>query len=214
MKKIIIVGGGGHARVIIDILLKIPDVEIIGITEVRKELHGTFLLDIPVRGDDSILPQLLKKEDTSAIIGVGSIGDTALRAKLFEEVKAMGFTFINVIHPYSCINSRVVLGEGNVIMAGAIINPDVVIGNNTIINTGVIIEHDCIIEDNTHISLGVKLGGGIKIGKNSHIGIGATIIQGINVGKNVIVGAGSVVIRDIPDNTTVVGVPAKIIKRR
>lgn len=213
MKKVVIIGGGGHARNLIDILSKTSGLQLVGITDIRKDMEETFEGDIPVLGTDLILPELIKKGVHYTIIGVGSVGNPQKRIELFKHAQSIGFKFINAIHSWTWISSKVTLGVGNAIMPGVVINPNVIIGNNTIINTGVIIEHDCRIEDNIHIGPGAKIGGGVMIRKDTHVGIGSTIIQGINIGENVIIGAGSVVIKDVPDNITVVGVPAKILRR-
>ncbi|MDI6703310.1 MAG: acetyltransferase [bacterium] len=213
MKKVVGVGAGGHAKVLIDILKKEDTYEIVGITDVKQELFGSEIFGIPIIGSDEELPRLFESGVGYAFIGVGSVRDPSLRTYLFRKTLQIGFRMINIVHKSAIISDEVVLGCGISIMAGAIINIGVKIGDNVIINTGAIIEHDCVIEDNVHISPGVKIGGGVRIGKDTHIGIGATIIQNKTIGEDVVVGAGSVVIRNVPDRVTVVGSPAKILKK-
>lgn len=211
-KNLVIIGGGGHAKVLIDILKKIDKYEIIGITDSNKITDS--LTGIPVIGSDEILPSLRNQGVECAFIGIGSVEDNSLRAGLFSKVISLGFEMINIIHPSAIIADSVEFGSGVAVMAGAIINPGAVIGNNVIINSGAIIEHDCVIGDNVHICPGVNCAGGVNIGELSHIGIGTTLKQCINIGKNVTVGAGSVVIKNIDDNFIVAGVPARILSKK
>lgn len=214
VRKIIGIGAGGHAKVLIDILKQEGIWELVGLTDIRQELHGQKILGIPVIGNDAVLPALLLKEGIRyAFIGVGSIGDTRPRARLFEKVKALGYEMPNIVHRSAVVADSVAMGEGVCVFAGALINPDVIIGNNVTIYTGTVIEHDCVIGDHVQLSPGVRVAGGVKVGKGSFIGVGASVIQNIAIGSNAIIGAGSVVIRDVPDNVVVVGVPARILKR-
>ncbi|QEK11318.1 acetyltransferase [Crassaminicella thermophila] len=210
MDKVILVGAGGHCKVVIDILRN--DYEIVGLTDIDKTKHDKKFYGINVLGDDTLLKDLYKKGIKKALVTLGSVGDNLYREKLFNYVRHIGFDFINAISSRSIIADSVKLGIGNMIMEGTIINADTKIENNVIINTGTIIEHDCYIEKHVHISTGARLAGGVKVGEGSFIGIGSTVIQGVNIGKNVTIGAGTVIIQDIPDNVVVVGVPGKIIK--
>jgi len=212
-KKLVIVGGGGHAKVLLDILLKVKEYEVIGITDKSGKLQHGAILGVPYIGDDDLLPSLCKQGVEYAFVGLGSSGDNFPRARLYYKIKQLGFRLINIIHPQTIIADSVSIGEGNAIMAGAIINPGVTIGNNVIINTGAIVEHDCIIRDHVHICPGASCAGALEIGEYSHIGIGVAVKQCLKIGKNVTVGVGSVVIKDIPDNVVVAGVPVKVIGR-
>lgn len=210
-EKIILVGGGGHCKVVASIIIENNKYEIIGISDLKTEI-GKEILGIKINYTDEQLEKLYKNGIKNAFVTVGSVGNPELRIKLFNKIKNIGFNIPIIVSRNAIISTNVVIGEGTVIMPGVIINPGVKIGKNCIINTGAIIEHDCIIEDNVHIAPGVTLSGGIKIGKNSHIGTGASIIQNVNIGENVIVGAGSVVIKNVMDNIKIYGVPAKIKK--
>lgn len=212
MKKIVLVGGGGHSKVIIDIIKSTNEYEIIGITERDTTLKR--VLDIPILGDDSILKELFKKGVEYAFIGVGIGEENNLRIKLFNKIKRIGYKFPVLTHKQAIVSPFAKIGKGTCVMAGTIINPNAKIGNNSVINTGAIIEHDCIIRDNTFISPGAILAGNVIINNNSIIGIGSKIIEGIVIGNNVTIGAGAVVINDIPDNCIAVGVPAKVIKEK
>ncbi|WGS66032.1 acetyltransferase [Marinitoga aeolica] len=208
-EKIILVGGGGHCKVVSSIILENNDYEIVGISDIENEL-GKEINGIKIKYTDDQLEELYNKGIKNAIITVGSVGNSTLRIKLFNKIKSIGFYIPVIISKNAIIAKDVEIDEGTVIMPGVIINPGVKIGKNCIINTGAIIDHDCIIKDNAHIAPGVTLSGGVKVGENTHIGTGSSIIQYINIGKNSIIGAGSVVVSDIPENVKAFGVPAKI----
>ena len=208
MCKIVIIGGGGHARVIIDTLKMSGEYEIVGILDPQLET-GTNISEVNVLGDDNLLEELFKKGVNNACIAVGSIKDNIKRKILYERVKQTGFSIPSLTHPQSIMSTNVKISEGVQIMAGAILQAGSLIGENTIVNTGSIIEHDCYIGRHVHICPGVVISGGCEIHEGAFIGAGATVIQGIKIGKNVLVGAGSVVIRDVPNDSKVMGVPAK-----
>ncbi|MGL5056525.1 MAG: acetyltransferase [Fusobacteriaceae bacterium] len=209
MKKVIIIGAGGHAKVVIDIILQRQkrlndNVEIIGILDDSfSETEEKRLFEIPVIGKlDKIL------ELSKDIFYIIAIGNNKIRKKLAEKYSSINY--ITTIHPSSIIAEKVEIDLGTVVMAGAIVNSYTKIGKHCIINTGSIVEHDNILSDYVHISPNATLCGGVKIGEETWIGAGATVIQGLEISKNVIVGAGSVVIGNIEKkNITVIGVPAK-----
>jgi len=209
MKKIVLIGAGGHCKVIIDIIRSMGEYEIVGITDNGSD---EALLNIPVIGDDNILEQLFREGVKYAFVCVGGLGNMELRTNIYNMLQEVGFQLPILIHKSAIISSYANIGEGTCVMPGAIINPDSTIGRNCIINTGSIIEHDCIIGDNTHISPKVVIAGKVIVGCNTHIGMGSSIIQGKNIGNNVTIGAGAVVVSNIEDNLVAVGVPAKVIR--
>jgi len=206
--QVIGIGAGGHAKVLLDILRLMNEYRVVGLLD--PGCVGTSVGDVPVLGGDELLPRLHAEGTVAAFIGVGGVGDNALRSKLFEKVQAAGFTFINVIHPAAILAQGVQLGQGVAIMAGVIVNPDTRIGDNVIINTGAIVEHDCEIAGHAHISPGAVLCGGVRVGIGAHIGAGATVRQYVTVGERALVGAGAVVVKDVPPGVVVLGVPARI----
>jgi sugar O-acyltransferase (sialic acid O-acetyltransferase NeuD family) len=211
MIKVVGVGAGGHAKVIVDILQRRGGYEIVGLFEKDSLLWGTKILGVPVIGGDDLLPNYLE-EVPNAFFGIGSISSSAHRKRVFEKVVALGFTLITAIHPNATISNAAVVGDGSVVMAGAVIAPGAKLGKNVIVNTGAVIDHDCEIGDHVHIAPGATLSGAVQVGNGSHVGVGATVIQGVQIGCDAIVGAGAVVIADVPDGVCVVGVPARNIK--
>lgn len=212
MDKIVLVGSGGHCKVIIDIINSTNQYEIIGITDVNVSIKTIY--DIPIIGDDSLLYDLYSKRGIkNAFICIGALGNLQIRQNLYKMLKKIGYNLPVLAHNSSIISKYANIEEGTAVMPGAIINPGVFVNRNCIINTAAVVEHDCIIGENTHISPNVSIAGGVNLGNNCHIGIGSSIIQNITIGDNVVIGAGSVVINDIENNSTAVGIPARVIKK-
>jgi UDP-perosamine 4-acetyltransferase len=208
IRPVIVVGAGGHAKVVIDTLLSASSVEIIGVTDSNSEKMGTSILGVPVIGTDEVILQY-KPEQIFLVNGIGSVGLPIARTKIFDRFKKLGYSFTTVIHPAAIVALEVVVSEGVQIMAGAIIQPGCRIGSNTIINTGAAVDHDCVIGCHVHVAPRVTISGGVQTGDGVHIGTGAVIIQGVQIGGNSVVGAGAVVINHVAEHTTVIGVPAR-----
>lgn len=208
-KPVIIIGAGDHAKVLLDILLE-QDVTVIGLTD-KSISKGTCIYGVPVIGDDSEILKY-KTDEIELVNGIGSVGNTSIRQKVFSSLKEKGYFFRSVIHEASIVSKRAKLGEGVQLLAGTIVNTEAEIGDNTIINTKTSIDHGCVIGKHCHIAPGCSFSGCVKVGDCTHIGTGTSSIQGINIGKNVLIGAGSVVINDISDNEKAFGVPARVRK--
>lgn len=209
MKPLVIIGAGGHARVLLDIAL-ICDYEILGFTLPEKsEVRDCF--GYPVIGtDDEVLKSSSK--DFLLVNALGSIGSLERRYEVFRRFHQKGFCFATLIHPSATVAHGVNLGEGVQIMAGSVIQPGCSIGVDSIVNTGCLIDHDCRIGNHVHLAPGVTISGSVGVGDCTHVGTAASVIQGVNIGEWSLVGAGSLVLRDINDRQMVVGVPAKVTK--
>ncbi len=208
---VIIIGAGGHAKVLINALL-LSSLEIIGLTDSNPEKHGTFLMDVPIIGDDGEIMRY-PADSVRLVNGIGSVNIVLKRRQAYMRFKEQGYCFAEVVHPSAVVASDVVLSEGSQIMAGAVIQPGSSIGVGAIINTGASVDHDCRIGDHAHIAPGVTISGEVEVGENSHIGSGTVIIQGVKIGRECLVAAGSVVVRDVPNGAAVLGVPARERKR-
>lgn len=208
MNKIILVGGGGHAKVLINLLKLLGKYNIAGILDPKLE-RGTTVSGVSVLGNDGLFPDIYQQGVRNACIAIGSLRDNSRRKTLYEKLRETGFSVPPLIHPQTIISRDSQISEGVQIMAGAIIQAGSVIGQNAIINTGTVIDHDCVVGENTHICPGAVISGGVAISDNTFVGAGATIIQGVKIGRNSIVAAGAVVIDDVPDNSKVMGVPAR-----
>jgi len=165
---------------------------------------------MPVYDQDAILKKYSPK-DIFLVNGLGSIAIPILRKKQFEQLKQAGYFFYSVVHPFAYHSKDVVIDEGAQILARSTVLTGTKIGCNTIINTSASVDHDCEIGNHVHIAPGVVLSGHVKIGDTCHIGVGANIIQGIQIGSNSLIAAGAVVISNLPKNSRVAGVPAKVI---
>ncbi|MBU0675963.1 MAG: acetyltransferase [Proteobacteria bacterium] len=210
-QSVIIIGGGGHAKVLID-ALRLSGVDILGITDADSTKHAHRIGGVRVLGDDSIISQYGSSE-VLLVNGIGSINLPLRRADLFERYKALGYCFTSVIHPSAIIATDVSLGEGVQVMAGAVIQPGCSIGGNCLINTGTTIDHDCWIGDHTHLSPGVTLCGNVTMKGRSFVGAGAIVIQGKNIGSAGLVAAGALVLEDVLDGAVVMGVPANEVEK-
>ncbi len=210
-KKIILIGSGGHSKVVMETIICSKNFDIVGIVDPQKA-KGEKILGISIIGRDSDLQSYFKRGIKNCFITVGSVGNPKARIRLYDLALRIGFSFPNIIHPSAIVSKFVSLGEGNYIAPGVIINADAQIGNNCIINTQAVIEHDCIVGDFVHIAPGAKIGGGVNIGKFSHIGIGSCVLQCLHIGSNTIIGAGSVVLKDVVDNVVAYGNPCKMVR--
>ena len=191
-KKIVLIGGGGHCKVIIDAIEGCGEFNIYGIVDSSLP-KGTPVLNIEVLGKDDILPELFKKGISHAFISVGSIGNCEIRKKIYKNLKAIGFKLPVIIHPKAVISKYAELGEGTFVAAGAVINAGTKIGKNVIINTSSSVDHDCEIGDFVHIAPGATLSGGVKVGDNTHIGVGASIVQCLTLKENSFIKAGALI---------------------
>ena len=201
MKKLIILGAGGHGRVIADIAEKNGYGDIAFLDDSTEAYKCG---DYPVVG----LCRDFYKYDCDFIVG---IGNSKVRMTLQEQLLDAGKSVAVLIHPSAVIGKGVNIGCGSVVMAGAVINPGAVIGRGCIINTCSSVDHDCAVEDFAHISVGAHLAGSVHVGKGTFIGIGAVVVNNIDIADNCIVGAGAAVIRNIDKKGTYAGVPAKKI---
>ena len=211
-KQVVIIGAGGHAKVIADIILKSGD-KVYGFLDDKLE-KDTIIAnnkELKVIGDLTArfsLPVTHKDENLEFII---AIGDNEKRKQIAEE-KNPNIKYYTAIHPTANIGINVEIGEGTVIMANACINSSAQIGKHCIVNTGVIIEHDNKIDDYVHVSPNATLCCTVKIGELTHIGAGVTVKNNINIIDSCTIGAGAVVVKNIENAGTYIGVPAKLMK--
>jgi len=204
-EPVVIVGSGGHAKVVIELIRAEGRYQVKGCTGLGES--GFVLGDVPILGTDSVLPAMLANGAKKAFV---AIGDNHLRLRLLAQVLEMGFELINAVSPNAVVSPSATLGRGIAIMAGAIINASAEIGDGAIINTNAGVDHDCRIGRGAHIGPGSTLAGNVEIGCESFLGARTCVIPGVRIGSRAIVGAGSVVVRDVPDDVTAMGVPARI----
>lgn len=194
MNPLIILGAGGHARVLLS-LIQAAGLNVLGVCAPELVEQGIdSWRGVPVLNltDDNLAA--FPPEDVALVNGVGN---QAGRQALFEKFKAQGYYFPVLTHPHTCIDPTVKLGEGTQVMAGAVIQVDTCIGNNVIINTQASVDHDCIIEDHVHIAPGAVLCGHVHVKKGAFIASGASVVIGIQIGAYAIAGAGVSIVRDV-----------------
>lgn len=170
----------------------------------RGEVDG-----VPVRGGDEILPHLLVEGVDAAVVGVGAVGDTALRRRLHDRAKGLGFEVPPIVHPRASVAATARLEAGCMVASGAVIGPGARLGEGALINSNAVVDHDCDVGAFAHIAPGAALSGGVVVGAGAHVGTGAAVVQHITIGDDAVIGAGAAVVTDIPAGAVAVGVPAR-----
>ena len=210
-QQLVIIGAGGHAKVIIELFEQMDEFQIVGCTS--HVAISSDVLGYPVLGSDEILPELFRDGVKLAFCAVGHNGR---RQELCQRCLKIGFALPNAISFYAAVSPRASLGDGIAIMAQAAVNVDARIDRGAIINTGAGVDHDCRVGSFVHVGPGARVCGSVEVGEGTFLGAGSTVIDKISIGRWATVGAGSVVVKPVPDRTTVVGVPARTmtIKKR
>jgi sugar O-acyltransferase (sialic acid O-acetyltransferase NeuD family) len=200
---ILIYGGGGHAKAIMDMVKQIGEYTIAGILDDDKHLTGTQVLGIPVLGTQAILPALAGQGVKLAANGVGGILDIGIRVKIFELLKGAGFTFPALIHPGATVEPSAKVGDGVQVFANAYVGSEAVLHPKCMVNTNAVISHDCEIGMYTHIAPGALLAGHVHVGARTLVGMGVTTAIGVKIGSGVRIGNGAIVLADVPDKTII-----------
>ena len=200
-KCVMIIGGGGHAKVVIDCIRSAGD-KPIGILD-DKLPEGASVLDVPVLG------KIARWQEFAQNAFIIAIGNNEVRAKIAEQLPVQWYC---AVHPRAVVSAYAALGRGTVVMPGAVINAGACVGDHCIVNTCAVVEHDCVLENYVHISPNAALGGTVTVGKKSHIGIGVSVRNNIAICDASMIGAGAVVVKNITEPGTYIGVPAKKIR--
>lgn len=211
----IILGGGGHAWVVAEILLSQQDVTLFGVLDSNPSRKGQDISGVAILGgDDQLEPLTQQGKINSFVMGLGGAANNAPRRKLFERALTLGLQPLRVAHPTAVLSPSAVVRRGVQTLALSVVGPHAIIGDNVIVNTGAIVEHDCRIGHHVHVATGARLASTVTVGDLAHIGVGASIRQGITIGEGAIVGAGAVVVKNVAAGETVVGSPARPIDKR
>lgn len=205
MDKIIIIGCGGHAKSIVDIIEREGKYEIAGFVDKYADKDYTYK-GYNILGTDDELEIIYTKGVINAAVGIGYLGKGDIRKNIYHKLKSIGYSLPTVIDPSAVLASNVELNEGVVVGKCVIINADAKIGTLAIINSGAIIEHECIVEEYSHIAVGAVLCGNVKIGESTFVGAAATVIQGVEIGKKCIIGANSIVLSNVDNESKVYGI--------
>ena len=202
MKDLIIIGAGGHGRVIADIAQKLGVYNTIAFLD---DGAAKASMGLPIIGKTADIEKYVKATDVFV-----AIGNSTVRGEFIERLLAMGANIPTLIHPSAVIGACVEIGSGTAVMAGAVINPCSKLGKGVILNTCSSIDHDCIIGDYCHIAVGVHVAGTVTLGEKVWLGAGATIKNNVSICADCVIGAGAVVVKDITESGTYIGVPAKM----
>lgn len=208
MTDLIIWGASGHAMVVADAAQLTGRYRVVGFID--DATKPSPLAGVPFLGGRE---HLAKQRERGVRHLIVAIGDWTIRLRLAEVAKSAGFELATVIHPHATIARDVNIGEGSVVMAGAVVNPGSQLGTNVIINTCASVDHQCVLHDGVQVAPGARLAGNVTVERGAFIGLGACVKEKLRIGAGAIVGAGAVVLRDVPAQTVVYGVPAKIARK-
>jgi len=214
IKKVVIIGAGGFAREVLDVCDACnqdePTYEVLGfIVDKQYGTPGTLINEIPILGDFSWL-----EKHANQVVGTCAVGAPHHRYQLIRRAHETGCNFFTLIHPKAFLTRWVSIGVGTIITAGCILTNQIRIGNHVHINLDSTIGHDAFLEDFVTISPGVHISGNVVLKTGCYVGTGANVVEKLNLGEWSIIGAGSTIVRDVPPNSTVVGVPGKVIKTK
>ena len=207
VRKIIMIGAGGHAKVLLSLLRESGGRVDTVVTPDFIQPNSPFF-DLPKLNSDADAVEKLDPDGCILVNGIGPMPHLTRRRDVFEKFVSRGFIFKTIVSTNAKIAHNVVLYQGAQVMNGVVLQPDVVIGANTLINTGSIVDHDCDIGAHNHIAPGAVLCGGVKTGVNVFVCSGSVVTEQIQVGQSAVVGAGASIVRDVPPSVTVM--PAKI----
>ena len=210
MQSVVIIGAGGHGRVVLDILRAQGRFQPVGFVDADTRLAGTKVGGVTVLGPANLLPKLRQQQRVGHAIV--AIGDNRTRQRYLAELEAEGFELVSAIHPTAFVSPTATLGRNVVVGPQAAVITEARLGDAVIINTGSIVEHECELAEGVHVAPGACLAGRVRVGAFAFIGIGAQVIQCLAVGEGATVGAVAVVLADVPDGATAVGVPARVVK--
>jgi sugar O-acyltransferase (sialic acid O-acetyltransferase NeuD family) len=211
MTSVVLIGGGGHAKVVAAIVNKTRQYRIVGYT---APIAGSAPFGLPYLGDDDVLADLMASKGViGAVIGIGIIKVGDKRAALHQWLIIQGLSLPSIVSPMAVVNEDVMIGDGTVVMDGVVINPGTRIGECSIVNTNATVEHDCTVGAYSHIAPGAVLCGGVSVGDQSIIGARACVLPGIRITEHCLVGAGATVTHDLTEPGVYVGSPARRIIR-
>lgn len=208
--RVLILGAGGHGRVVLDILLQAGKYDPVGFLDNNEDVHGRRVDGLPVMGGIESLSQIAPRWGIRG--AVIAIGDNGVRRGFARQVEQSGVELIEAIHPSAAVARSATIGRNVVIAAGVVVCAHCHVGHSAILNTGCVVDHQSIVGEGSHVCPGVRVGARVMIEPGAFLGIGSTVIPSVKIGCEAVVGAGAVVIEDVAPMSTVVGVPARPIR--
>lgn len=204
MNKLVIIGAGGHGKVVADIACRLGYRDIVFLDDSsREEACGEF----PVVGTCA---HAACYADADFVVAIGS---GAVRRALHSRLEALGCRLVTLVHPAATVAGHVTLGPGTVVMAGAVINPYAQIGEGCIVNTCASVDHDCVIGSFSHVAVGAHIAGAVTLGENTWVGAGAVIRNHVQIAGDSVIGVGAAVVKNITEPGTYIGVPAEKMEK-
>lgn len=211
IRDLIVIGGGEHARVIIDAALTRPDLwRVLGFMDMKECAETSERFGLRRLGSDSDVAAITREHpDAFFVVGIGAVGTSALRIRIVDNYSAAGVRWATVIHRDATVAATATVGEGTVVFARAAVNTGAAIGKHCVVNTGAIVEHDVVLGDFAQAGPGAAIGGGAAIGEGAYLGLGSRVRDHIRVGRSALVAMGAAVVENVPDSVHVMGVPAR-----
>lgn len=205
--KSLIIGAGGHARVVYEILSTDHNVEVEAFVDNTPRGSNEEIMGVPVVGPHSEVGEYVDDGVEGVIVAVG---DNEIRSGHFETFTSRGLTPVNAVHDNAHVSPHATVGDGVVVQSSAEVMTNARIGDDAIVNTGAIVEHETVVGDHAHIGPGSAIAGRVEIEDGVFVGMGCDVKENVHVGENAVIGAGSVVLEDVPADTMVAGLPAEV----
>lgn len=209
MTTLILIGAGGHGRVVLELVRALGIYDVVGFVD--PEPAASTILGVPVLGGDDVLPGLRAQGVTDAFVAMGS---NRLRQRIGGKLEALGYNQPSLVHPSAFLSPTARLGAGVLVMARAVLGTEALLGRWAILNTGAVADHDNQLHEACHVAPGCALAGTVQVGARSLIGVGSSVRPNITIGADVVVGAGSAVVADVPAGARIGGAPARPLREK
>lgn len=209
-RPVVIVGAGGHGRVILDVLLSAGR-EVLGFLDDGPSMQGTEVRGAAVLGGLERALDLARERGAAFVVG---IGDNVVRGRVVRRLQEWGLPIASAVHPGAIVAADARVGPGVVVMPGAVVNTGSVLGLAAVVNTRASLDHDNELMEGAHVMPGATLAGAVIVGRYATVGSGAVVLPGVRIGDNAYVGAGAVALEDVSAGAVVVGAPARFLKRQ